>query len=684
MPARNYRDGRCTTGTAAMNRPAGNTDYQVNIAWTRVALRRALDQAIAEVAFAPGDRETPAAALVRYVERYRPVVLIESRLPFGELLVADIVHELGSLPRAKPLVSLLSGEAELSEDSFAGTDPLVISLHEAGVELSQAELARRLPAARCPVFIGCASRWDLSAALRRLADLVLVLPNADAAHFEQAFEALFGAPPSADREDGPGWRDFVLPTDLQQPLRLGYAAPAATDYIRSRVRERLARQSPEGGPSLHDLHGLGEARAVAEDLVADLRLALNGQLDWDEVDKGMLMVGPPGTGKTSLAQAMAKDAGVKFVVASATDWQAAGHLYLHLGAIRASFDEARRYPAAILFIDEIDAVGNRELLGTHGRGYQTQVINYLLELLDGFHRRSRLIVIGATNYEEAVDPALRRAGRLDRSVRVPYPTVAALEPIYAYHLRAYRAAGTLDAGIDLAELAGLSFGLTGADVELFVRGAARRARKRRGKIAQQDLVAEILRRPRDGVPRAPIGRDTLQRLAVHEAGHALARLRGRQRGEDIAYVSVAPRSDGRIGFLAAMPDERASLTRDDFLEQLGIMLAGRAAEEVIYGPEGVSDLAGQYGPQSDLARATRLATMLVGSTGLGPGGELIWWPALEGAGDTALDRAVDAELAGAYELVLQRVRAERSLLQDIAARLVRQQELTGAELRALA
>ena len=133
-----------------------------------------------------------------------------------------------------------------------------------------------------------------------------------------------------------------------------------------------------------------------------------------------------------------------------------------------------------------------------------------------------------------------------------------------------------------------------------------------------------------------------------------------------------------------MPDERASLTRDDFLEQLGIMLAGRAAEEVIYGPEGVSDLAGQYGPQSDLARATRLATMLVGSTGLGPGGELIWWPALEGAGDTALDRAVDAELAGAYELVLQRVRAERSLLQDIAARLVRQQELTGAELRALA
>ncbi len=608
-----------------------NFDYQVNLAWVRVALARAVDRAVEDGALKPSEGETAAAAFVRFVERHRPVVLIETRLPFGEILVAEIVHQLGSLPRAKPMVSLLTGETKLTEDVFQSNEPVIVSMHDTGVQLNAADLGRELAGARCPVFIGCSSQWDLADTLRRPVDLVLSLPNADEAHFLQVFEALFAeAFPGDMQSDTSTWRDFVLPTDLQQPLRLGYDVKAAAEYIRSRVQERLARQSPESGPSLTDLQGLGEARAFADDLVRDVRLALDGQLDWDEVDKGMLMVGPPGTGKTTLARAIAKDSGIKFVVASATDWQAAGHLYLHLAAIRASFDEARRYPAAILFIDEIDAVGNREQLGPSGRGYQTQVINFLLELLDGFHRRSRLVVIGATNYEESVDPALRRAGRLDRTVRVPYPTVQALKYIFEYQLEKYAESGRLADDIDVEELAGLSFGLTGADVDLFVRGAARRARKRRDLLSQQDLVAEVLRRPRSGDGRASISPETLRRLAVHEAGHALARLQAANGGSDIAYVSVAPRSDGRIGFLASMPDQRSALTRDDFLEKLRVLLAGRAAEEVIYGPDGVSDLAGHYGRQSDLARATRLATMLVGSAGLGPKGGLTWWPALKG------------------------------------------------------
>ncbi|WP_405240523.1 AAA family ATPase [Lentisalinibacter orientalis] len=665
-----------------MTGPRHNVDYQVKLAWTRIALARALEAAAAAGVLRLHDGENAAAAFIRYVERQRPVILIETPMPFAEVLVADIVHELGSLPRARPLISLLTGQPEAAPEIFGNTEPVVVSLHEAGVQIGQSELARELPGARCPVFLGCASRHDVAEGLRRSVDLTITLPTADEAHFLRVFETLFGGP-FPDGAQDEIWRDFVLPTDLQQPLRLGHDRSAAADYIRTRVRERLARQSPESGPSLADLHGLGEARAIATDLVADLRLALDGELDWDEVDRGMLMSGPPGTGKTTLARAIARDAGVKFVVASATDWQAAGHLYLHLDAIRASFDEARRYPAAILFIDEIDAVGSREQLGAHGRGYQTQVINYLLELLDGFQRRSRLVVIGATNYEESVDPALRRAGRLDRTVRVSYPTIAALGHIYDYHLGDHRAAGRVRRDVDVAELAGLSFGLTGADVELFVRGAARRARKRREPIAQQDLVAEILRRPRSGVPRQPIPATLLRRYAVHEAGHTLARLRSRTAGADIAYVSVAPRSDGRIGFLAAMPDQRASLTREDILEQLGIILAGRAAEEIVYGADGVSDLAGCYEPFSDLARATRLATLLVGSTGLGAGRGLTWWPALEGADDETLDREVDAELSRVYAQSVRRLRAEARLLQAIADALAREQELTGDELRQL-
>ena len=667
-----------------MTGPHRNADYQAKLAWTRIALARALETAVTGGALGLHDGENTAAAFIRYVERQRPVILIETPMPFAEVLVADIVHELGTLPRAKPLISLLTGQPEATPEILGNTEPVVVSLHEAGVQVGQSELARELPGARCPVFVGCASRYDVAEGLRRSVDLTLALPTADEGHFLRVFEALFGGPfPGGDGTRQETWRDFVLPTDLQQPLRLGHDRAAAADYIRTRVRERLARQSPESGPSLADLHGLGEARAIAADLVADLRLALDGELDWDEVDRGMLMAGPPGTGKTTLARAIARDAGVKFVVASATDWQAAGHLYLHLDAIRASFDEARRYPAAILFIDEIDAVGSREQLGAHGRGYQTQVINYLLELLDGFQRRSRLVVICATNYEESVDPALRRAGRLDRTVRVSYPTIAALGHIYDYHLRDHRAAGRVGGDVDLAELAGLSFGLTGADVELFVRGAARRARKRREPITQQDLVAEILRRPRSGVPRQPIPAALLRRYAVHEAGHTLARLRSRSGGADIAYVSVAPRSDGRIGFLATMPDQRASLTREDIVEQLGIILAGRAAEEIVYGADGVSDLAGCYEPYSDLARATRLATMLVGSAGLGAGRGLTWWPALEGADDASLDREVDAELARVYQETVGRLQAERDLLRAIADALVRDQELTGGDLRRL-
>lgn len=661
-----------------------NFDFQANLAWIRVALRRALDRAVANGELQPADGESPAAAFVRFVERQRPVVLIETRQAFGEILVAEIVHQLSGLPHAKPMLSLFTGEIEQREDVFQGTAPVVLSLHDAGISLNEADLGRQIAGSRCPVFIGCPSQWDLAPDLRRPVDLVLTLPNADEDHFLAVFEALFGAPfPDSDASAGT-WRDFVLPTDLQQPLRLGYDAAAAAAYIEGRVAERLARQSPDTGPSLADLHGMGEARAIANDLVQDLRLALDGKLDWDEVDRGMLMVGPPGTGKTTLARAIAKDAGVKFVVASATDWQASGHLYLHLAAIRASFDEARRYPAAILFIDEIDAVGNRELLGPSGRGYQTQVINYLLELLDGFHRRSRLVVIGATNYAEAIDPALRRAGRLDRTVTVPYPTVQALEQIFRYQLREYAESDRLAPDLDVAELAGLSFGLTGADVDLFVRGAARRARKRRDRIRHDDLVAEVLRRPRAGAGRASISPGTLRRLAVHEAGHALARLSGANAGKDIAYVSVAPRSDGRIGFLAAMPDRRVSLTRADFLERLSVILAGRAAEEVVYGPDGVSDLAGHYGEQSDLARATRLATLLVGATGLGPRGDLVWWPALEGATDAELDDAVDDELARCYRNLVARFTSERPLLDAITDALIENQELTGEQLRALA
>ena len=221
---------------------------------------------------------------------------------------------------------------------------------------------------------------------------------------------------------------------------------------------------------------MGEARQFAEDLIEDIRAAQTGRIPWSAVDSGLLLIGAPGTGKTTLARAIAKDCGVKFVVASAAKWQSAGALDAHLSAMRADFAEAHRYAPAILFIDEIDSIGSRENLDDRNAVYQTEVINALLEQIQGINTTGSVIVIGATNYLEKVDPALRRSGRLDQVVEIPLPNIDGLQQIFEYYLARYREEGGEVGRVDTHALAQLTFGLTGADVESFIRGAARRAR----------------------------------------------------------------------------------------------------------------------------------------------------------------------------------------------------------------
>ena len=227
------------------------------------------------------------------------------------------------------------------------------------------------------------------------------------------------------------------------------------------VARRGSPRSPRPSQlALKDLHGLGEARQVAEDLIADIGAARAGRIPWAAVDRGLLLVGAPGTGKTTLARAIARACDVKFIHASATQWQSAGGLDQHLRAIRETFSEARRYAPAILFLDEIDSIGNRELFsgsnahlpdGRRQRGPRAD---------PGHGRRSEpVIVIGATNFLEKVDPALRRAGRLDQVINVPRPNVAGLEQIFAYYLAPHRKAKNLERDVKVLPLAQLAFGL---------------------------------------------------------------------------------------------------------------------------------------------------------------------------------------------------------------------------------
>jgi ATP-dependent Zn protease len=288
------------------------------------------------------------------------------------------------------------------------------------------------------------------------------------------------------------------------------------------------------------------------------------------------------------------------------------------------------------------------------------------------------MVIGATNYVEKVDPALRRAGRLDQVVTIPLPNVAGLEQILAYHLKPHRDAKAVARDVDEKLLAQLAFGLTGADIEFFVRGAARRARKARRAMSHADLVAEITRRPRrpDSVVR--LTPEEMRRVAVHEAGHALVGLLSARAGHEVTFISIVPRTNGSLGFTATVPSEGAVMTRREVLERLGMILAGRAAEELVYG-KGDVGLGAGGGERSDLAIATRIATRLVCTSGLGADGSLHW----TAAPTPAQHRQIDALLRGAYRETLAQLRRQRRLLDAIVTPLIERQELSGSELKAL-
>jgi ATP-dependent Zn protease len=378
-----------------------------------------------------------------------------------------------------------------------------------------------------------------------------------------------------------------------------------------------------------------------------------------------------------LARAIAKECGIKFIVASAAEWQAAGALDAHLRAMRAHFTEARRFAPSILFLDEIDSIGSRENLSGPNSQYHTEVINSLLEQIQGIASHEPILVIGATNHLAKVDPALRRAGRLDQVVQIPLPNIASLVEIFRYYLTPHRSAGQVGTEVDERALAELAFGLTGADVEFFVRGTSRRARREQRGIAQTDLLAEVTRRPRrpDSAPR--LGPDEMRRTAVHEAGHTLARLISSTKGEDISFVTIIPRLDGSLGFVASVPLDGTVETRRTMLEELETVLAGRAAEEVVYGADNVGMGAGGSSSRSDLAVATRLATLLVCQSGLGDDGALHWTE----SPTPGQERQIDSLLRRAYGGIVARIQSHRALFDRIVEALVAKQELSRAELK---
>ncbi|MBC7252374.1 MAG: ATP-dependent metallopeptidase FtsH/Yme1/Tma family protein [Actinobacteria bacterium] len=498
------------------------------------------------------------------------------------------------------------------------------------------------------------------------------------------------------------WRDFLLTWVLPLGLiafiwffvfrrlarRVGGVSPMSFGQSKVKLYDRSVDRV-----TFDDVAGLDEAKEELREIIDFLRHPQKYRNIGARIPKGVLLVGPPGTGKTLLARAVAGEADVPFFSISGSQFM---EMFVGVGAarVRDLFEQAKSKAPCIVFIDEIDTIGKVRggIIASGGTEEREQTLNQLLSEMDGFDPQTGVIILAATNRPEVLDPAILRPGRFDRQIMIDRPDIKGREEILKVHARRVK----LGPDVDLKKIAARTPGFAGAELANVVNEAALlAARKNRKDVSQQEFE-EAIDRVIGGLElKSRVMSEKERRVvAFHEVGHALAASL-LEHADPVHRITVIPRGIGSLGMTMQLPEEdRYIMTRPELEDRLGVLLAGRAAEEIVFGEVST-------GAQNDLEKATILARKMVEDYGmsekLGPvslglerGARLLLGDFSYGkeanyseATAELIDREVKDIVTTNYERVKGLLSENRGALEGIAEILLEKETLEGDAFREL-
>lgn len=443
----------------------------------------------------------------------------------------------------------------------------------------------------------------------------------------------------------------------------------------------------ESKVTFKDVAGADEALEELHEVIDFMKNIEKVRTLGGKMPKGVLLVGPPGTGKTLIAKAVAGEAGVPFFSTNGAEFV---EMFVGVGAarVRDMFEEAKKRAPCIIFIDELDALGRaRHGASMGGNDEKDQTLNQLLVEMDGFDTKAGIIILAATNRPEVLDPALLRSGRFDRQVLIDRPDRQGRKQILAIHVKKV----TLDKDVDLDKIAGITPGFSGADLANLVNEAALIATRKDSNAINMEHFTNAMERMMAGLEKKNRLLNAFERevVAYHEMGHALV---GSllNTGDSIHKVSIIPRGIGSLGYTIQRPTEdRFLLTQDELKKKMSVLLAGRAAESLIF-----SHLS--TGASDDLVKATNIAREMVLRYGMSDELGYVTYddsqPTMLGGAQLpkannfseetsrSIDRIVKELVMEAYQTSHNILLSKRDVLEEAAKLLLEKETLSEAEL----